>query len=645
MPLSSPSMPIDASAIGGHKNNNTSSSSTDGAANLARETREETQRKEKALATLKYLRWIQLGLCCIGLGGYARVTATALNATSPGTLDDAFSGELDYTIAISAGLALLTIICIAIDYRYFTAYTKRNEFDFDIKQNMLTKVKNEHSDEKRRSITDALSSSESKRILTTTRDNTRTNINSNPDKIKNIINNDIYVRQLLILCDVHRDTLLKDYDIALEQERKGICVKHCTGECTHEKYKADILKLIKKHSKNVSLKDYTYSHKSNQTRARLIEYVQALKIPLRFSSILLILEGRAFNCPDIFQSDDSFPAVMQWILIFGMALWILNMIAYRLEFNRNDTNSEYDRNIRKYSRTHHNALLATLFLSLDRKIKSNETPTTPQENIPETLFWGREFTVVIWWKMWISGFVLGPLGRRPWTIFALSGEEVTLLAQLCVGSAVLVLVLADLYYMRLSMIEETWKLKNQEDQKLVLSACAENQKDEKYNPLKNITTLEQYDPNATADEKALFNELKRSDKNASPMNFKESSEENAKLAQFQELIDKALWLKFALRALSLGFSIPQFIGTDLHEMDLGPLRGNIILMLVAGIIGGCLGYMLQAINAERDKRLKPSTADKESQPTYTKDIALFFREPRSEHSAFNRAKTQDKKNN
>ncbi|MFI4956788.1 MAG: hypothetical protein ACHQAX_06240 [Gammaproteobacteria bacterium] len=565
-----------------------------------------------AKTTIARLRYIQLGLCLVMLGAYVRLPATAMNIFSPNTLDDALKVNFDIDNSSSNDafksfmselfvehwaltvLVLGTAICMFLDFLHYWAITTEDKCDLQEKIDDLTTAKDKNADKAR------LKAEESTAMLTRFKTATAANLKKKHDDVIRIIENDFLIKELLIRSDIDRDALLK------ELREKG--------------ENANIAEILEKLSIDVSLKNYQNSHEDFQTLSRAIEYVQAIKVPLRYTSLLLLLNHKAFEYPDISSWTETRPIqesepVYEWLLAGWIILLPLTTYAYYLEFEKNDTITKFDKKTRVIKNTHHNALLSTLLLALDRKTKPKEGTIVPPPDTtkaaPEETLFGMPIRRAIWGKLIISSLCLGSLGRRPFTIYGVSGEEDTpdSTFDILIG-CVAVLIIIDVIYIALQLVEERWKLGNKKDQNDVLDACNAYEKS-----LEGAINHKPLDD----DEKLLETELK----NLEPISTSKFKQEHPTLNNVKKFSEQFLCVKFALRAMSVSWAIIQIKAEDeFKQQTIGSMSAPDATMLLAAVVGLIFGLMIQYTNRKRDAVLKPNVETRQ----YTKNTLLFFRD-------------------
>lgn len=569
---------------------------------------------KEARGGITRLRYIQLGFCMVMLGGYVRLTATGMNIFSPGTLDDAFETDFDINTEsvqnamISFCIGLLkewpftvfvvgTALWLAMDIMYYWAITTKDKCELEEKISDLEEAKKD-------SLPENLykTQKEAKKIaeiLDKTKAITQASLKEQHAKIIEIIEQDILIQELLIRSDIDKQYLLE--------------------KLRAEGANANIADIMEKLSIDVTLKDYKSSHKIFQQYARYIEYAQAIKIPLRYTSLLLLLNHRAFDYPDItswtgvnsFHTNDP---VYEWIVVGGILLLALNIYAFHLEFKKNDTITEFDKRTRELKNTHHNALLATTLQALYRKLDEHQGATVKADEktaSAEETFLGIALSKAVFLKLIISAFCLGSLGRRVFTIYGLSGEEnASEHTFLMLGCCAALVILADVIYTALSVIEERWDLINRKDRNNVLDATKKHQKD-----LEGACNAKPLSP----DEMVLAKELEKAEVDKKSK-FKT---EHPTLNIIKLMTDNLLCVKFGLRALSVSWALIEIRATEsFKKAHVGDMDAPDATMLFAFTIGFLLGIAAQYLNYQKDKVLKPMNETRE----YTQNTLLFFRD-------------------
>jgi hypothetical protein len=160
-----------------------------------------------------------------------------------------------------------------------------------------------------------------------------------------------------------------------------------------------------------------------------------------------------------------------------------------------------------------------------------------------------------------------------------------------VSAFVLLAVTLDLIYMFFSLREEKWKLDREADEEHVLAQCH----------IKAAVLKLDDNIALTENEQKLLNELKEIslvDKESS--SYQNTSPGWAFLGAFFEY---SAFMKFAMRGLSLGFTLPRFFDkTD--DLDMPHLDGMYVGMIVGAAVGLFFGLMYLVINTERERILK-----------------------------------------
>lgn len=572
--------------------------------------------KEKSLLsdadnTLYHLHAIHFCFCLFMLGGYARLFPTILNSFSPNTLDQAF--EEDH-LNISIPLVFAVAICMTADFFYYFASRAKDRRELKEKREEYEAAKaakeaEEIAEQTNKNKIKTLTATSSNDLLTSIIKQKATSINTNKAAIAEIIKNDIFIQQLMIQCDIHREDFLE----ALNKNGDNV----------------DIPSLLQQFSKNISLNDYNNDHETHKIWSRRIESLQSVKIAFRFISVLLLLNGRAWEYPDIgdqvgFGSLADEEHVFGWILVGGIFLLALNAYVYYLDFKKNNTKMEYNKEIRELRSTHHNVCLSTLILALDRKVTTSPQPITLANPAlaPTTvqLIDGLNFSLATahWLKPFISLVGLGALCRRLATIWGLSSEsapEGTDLLLVIGGTVVLMLV--DVTYITLTTVEERWDIKNIEDRTRVLSACKD---------VETRTSMSDADTSTLSDEGKTLCQSYRHLNEASATIYKKKPLEGMEkfLSDYKAFIDQTLFIKFSLRAIGVAWGFTQIgAGENFENQQIGVLSAPDAIMLFAGITGCLLGILAQQMNKKREQ-VKNMGHDNDA---YTQNALFFFKDP------------------
>lgn len=518
-----------------------------------------TQQQKDAENNLWYLHALQLIPCAILVGGYGRMTATSVNF---------YDRDFFFTLEGEIMIPLITVIAVSLDILYYTQMAKRDNYEL---QDKINKFNNAASGLNKNS---RMTSEQSTKILNNAQSTTSDILSrTNENKIICILEHDIFIQQLLIQANIQKNDLIKKY-------RKDNTLT--------------ISALLETESTNLARKDYEYSHPWQSKVTEYIEYLQAIKVPLRLAGVLLLLRTLS---PD----EDLGLGVNSngtWGIMGALCalMWVACIYASVLEFRKQKNINKYDQEINKILNTRHNVLMATLLYSLNRKVKSMDKFSGENANTStkKASFW--DFESLIFFKLLPSILCLGTLGRRPFTLFALTGEnnpssgEISLVLSL-VGA----LMALDFAYMYFSLKEERWKLKKAKESNTVLEACyGEENSESKQNP-----------DNLSENEKALEAELRASHQDKPPKNGFEI--ENPGWAFIGACFENTQFMKFALRGMSMGYTIPTFVNATEHKehvvlpgvfmdkMDLIPA-----MMIAGALIGLAMGFLIREFNRVRD---------------------------------------------
>ncbi len=543
---------------------------------------------ERDLTLLHRLQWIP---CLFFIGGFGRISATTLNF---------FEGEeAFYEVEWIVLIPLLTSVAVMFDILYYAQMAQKDKWRLDTKYGEYKEAlsNSQPSTPQEGEVSSSSISEIFQRTKESVRDQlTKADKNSEENIIK-VLNNDIFIQQLLIQSGIDRDALIGSYQKAIKEYDAAIAAGKTVSP-------PNIIALIEQASWDLTRDVYDKTHPVRTQLTEFIEkYLQSFKEPARAISVLLLARMLSPNHDFGLGLGEDFT----WSLIIAVAfsVWVTSIIATHYAFKREKTIEQYDLAIRKIKSTHHDALLATLLLGLADKskdpnniIKSTKTP--PKET------W--RFSNFIWIKLLPSLFCLGYLGRRPFTLdtfIRLSDEEIENIDQPknetdeltedkeIVLSFVALAMLIDLIYMTFSLIQEKWKLDRKENELFILGECYSVETERK-NELEGIKSNIGQD-----DEKKLIDFL---NKHQAPPIKKLYEDENKGWAFIGAIYELLSPTKFLIRGMSLGITLPGTMGiTD--SLDCGDVEGFYMGMIIGASIGFLMGLLIYQTNIIREKKL------------------------------------------